>query len=233
MLGRLLGVCNRTEKKSTPNGVLFLEKEKEKVEKRVVACVTRPTRERTPRLRAKPANAGRKLLRRTRTIAIVDRNARSVERKLRLCKAGHKSREFHHYASFLCFFYCPYHTPMDMKMQRLTCTKYIKTRTKFYAHFTKALHTQRFCKTGGDFLTDSLQQPVLRRGEENDMERDQITSLLHTRFAKRLRDPFYKAIQEYRLVAQGIGSPSAFPAARFGLAGTAAARLPAVQRDRL
>ena len=35
------------------------------------------------------------------------------------------------------------------------------------------------------------------------MERDQITSLLHTRFAKRLRDPFYKAIQEYRLVAPG------------------------------
>ena len=52
-------------------------------------------------------------------------------------------------------------------------------------------------------MTDSLQQPVLRRGEENDMERDQITSLLHTRFAKRLRDPFYKAIQEYRLVAPG------------------------------
>ena len=35
------------------------------------------------------------------------------------------------------------------------------------------------------------------------MERDQITSLLHTRFAKRLRGPFYKAIQEYRLVAPG------------------------------
>ena len=35
------------------------------------------------------------------------------------------------------------------------------------------------------------------------MEREQIETLLHTQFAKKIRNPFRKAVEEYRMIAPG------------------------------
>ena len=134
----LFFVCKKG--KSAPEGALFLEKEKEKVEKRDNSYLMQHA---SARLAANLFGNGQKTgigLLFTGTITIVNRSTRCITSKLCLCKTGQKTCKFHHkIRPFAVFFYCPYDTPESCKLQRLTCTKYIKYKRKFYALFTNKM----------------------------------------------------------------------------------------------